>query len=130
MVQKISGVPIAGQYVDRGDNSSSDLAHGAMTLDSTWVAWDMSSVVPAGAIAVELAIQFVTGNIDKLLSFRKNGNSNDKNALERKCLVAAVTHLFGGKVSCDVNRVIEYFATNPAPGAWDNIEINIRGWYF
>lgn len=114
--------------VDRGDNAAADLGHATMTIDSAWHDWDMSSVVPAGAIAVELTCQAVHGTVGKVLSFRKNGNTNDKNVLEYKILVGGATHQWAGMVFCDANRVIEYYAV-AGNGGFSNIEINIRGWW-
>ncbi|MBR9682643.1 MAG: hypothetical protein GOV02_03120 [Candidatus Aenigmarchaeota archaeon] len=115
-------------YVDRGDPSGDDLNKAGMTLDSAWNIWDVSAVVPAGATAVELEITQVNTNVGKRLEFRKNGNSKEKNILAHKQIVSSVTEVWGGKVSCDSNRIIEYFATGTAV-PWISIAIVIRGWY-
>ncbi|MBR9682644.1 MAG: hypothetical protein GOV02_03125 [Candidatus Aenigmarchaeota archaeon] len=115
-------------YVDRGDPSVFDLEEGSMILDSAWHIWDVSSVVPTGAVAIELVITQVNTIVGKRLEFRKNGNSNEKNILGHKQIVSSVTEVWGGKVSCDSNRIIEYFATGTA-GNWTTVQVVIRGWY-
>jgi len=125
----VSGLAGRGhQYVDRGDPAAPDLIQSGMTLDSGWYDWDLSSIVPAGAVAVELAVVMSNDTVGKELSFRKNGNTNNHNALRHKQIVANGTEEFAGMVSCDSSRVIEYFGTGGAV-TWLVVQVAVRGWW-
>lgn len=124
-----TGLTGAGHnLVDRGDPSSLDLDVGSMTVDSNWYDWDLSSVVPAGAIAVELRIYQTSDAAARRLLFRKKGNSNELNIIAHKHIVANGTEMWQGKCFCNSARVIQYFVTG-ASGNWANIGITIRGWW-
>jgi hypothetical protein len=115
------------QYVDRGDPASADLVLGSMTTDGTWRDWDVSSVVPAGAVAVNLAV--VAHDADgagSTVSIRKNGNSNSWAALNVDTPANNINGRGNGTVACDSNRVLEYMADNVT---WTNIWITILGWW-
>lgn len=133
MAQKISGVLIAGQYIDRGDPATVDVDQTGLTLDGTWNGWDLgpggAGILPVGATAVELIILSMVNTVKgKSLSFRKNGNTNTINVLTAKNQIANDNFPWGGKVSCDVNGVIEYFGTGTAPG-WTSVQVVVRGYY-
>ncbi len=115
-----------GGYVDRGDPSANDFTQADLTEDATWRDLDLSSVVPAGAIAVHLSYTIEDDAVESRLSFRKNGNVNEFNRSNIRTQVADILNDGDTVVSCDANRIIEYYATNTT---WTSIAIKIRGWY-
>ena len=114
--------------VDRGDPAGFDLEMGAMTVDGTWYDWDVSAIVPAGAVAIEIKWDMNNDNAGKSLIFRKKGNSNEINVLTFSTIVGGGTVHFSGKVFCDSNRVVQYFATGSA-APWNTIHITITGYW-
>ena len=113
------------RFVDRGDPASYDFELAALTTDGTWRDLDLSSIVPDGAVAVNLSGYIVDDTVSKYLLFRKNGNSNGVNKVGITTQVANVGIDFSVTVSCDSNRVIEYFASNTT---WTAIGITVNGW--
>lgn len=121
----LAGHVVGGAYVDRGDPSAYDLQKAGMVIDGNYHEWDLSSIVPAGAIAVHLEIQFDHAAVGKSVMFRKNGNSNFYNRLAQLSQVADVDIHFDGFVSLDATRKIEYTTST---GTFGNIAIVVRGW--
>lgn len=115
-----------GTFVDRGDASNYDLINTGMTLDGTWVDWDLSSIVPAGAKAVLLYVSIQDDAIGSDLAFRKNGDVNGYNIAWFETQVTDHEFRANAVVACDANRVIEYKATNTT---WTNISLTVRGWW-
>ncbi len=118
-------VAVTGTYVDRGDPSVHDYTN-AFTTDGTWYDLDLSSVVPAGAIAVSLFVYLVDDATGSTLIFRKNGNSNEVNV--SSCVTKIINTAFSFDVITvlDSNRVIEYKATNTT---WTTIIVSVKGWW-
>lgn len=123
-----SGKPAGGghEYVDRGDPAARDYAIGDFTADGTWRDLDLSSIVPAGAVAVALSVIIQDDAVNSTFQFRKNGNSNTAVAAVARTLIANVIQYQDLFVACDANRVIEYSATNLA---WINLDVTVKGWW-
>lgn len=126
--QAIKAYVDAKGYKDRGDPAAVDFARGVLTLDSTWRDLDLSGIVPVGAVAVEITVQAANNVVGKLISFRKNGNTNTRVTLSQKTQVATKQIYISGKVACDGDRIIEYFGT-ANDGDWTAAQITICGWY-
>lgn len=127
MVQTISGVTVAGQYIDRGDPSTGDYVVGNFTSDNTWRNLDLSSIVPVGAKAVLLRITIQGDVAGKALQFRKNGNSNTSNSVIARTIVANGTITYDFTVACDSGRVVEYLGSDGI--TWSKQNVTVGGWY-
>lgn len=113
-------------FVDRGDPSIEDFDETDFTTDDTWRDLDLSSIVPAGANRVKLAIVIKNTVVPAALRFRKNGNTNPTNSSFTNCQVANsnIGDMFD--IPLDSNRVVEYLGTNI--GVWD-IKVTVAGWW-
>lgn len=114
------------EYVDRGDPSAIDYEVGDLTTDGTWRDLDLSSIVPAGAVAVHVWVYASDNLALQQFKLRKNGNSNEINMLWGFTPAADVPWSGSDEVACDTNRIIEYWFSNTT---WSTININIRGWW-
>jgi hypothetical protein len=114
------------QPFDRGDPSSPDWEETDLTTDETWNDLDCSSIVPEDAIAIILYVKIRHSGANKILKFRKNGNSNEYNIMHLKTQVADITTQQQGIVFCDSDRVIEYYGSDIT---FDLIDITIIGWF-
>ena len=114
---------LAPYYMDRGDIATSDYWTGDLTQDGTWRDLDLSSIVPAGTIAVKLRVS-ITHSVYNFIRFRENGNSNVINVLMCAAIVANISNEYQGIINCDVNRVIEYYGNATA----DAVYVRVVGW--
>jgi len=115
------------QYVDRGDPDTGwDFALGDLTTDDTWNDLDLSSIVPAGAVAVNLAIQINDDISDSSIHFRKNGNINADTIISSRTQVASIILEKSFIVGCDTDRIVEY---NANAVTWVTINIMVLGWW-
>lgn len=114
-----------GRFVDRGQMPAFDYTLANFTTDGTWRDLDLSSIVPSGARAVVLRIQIGDNLINQGFSLRQNGDTG-----YGECnLITQVANQYiesQDVVSCDTNRIIEYFAANTT---WTTISIYVCGWY-
>lgn len=116
----------AEAFTDRGDPSSVDFETGDFTTDNTWKDLDLSSIVPAGVVAVLLHVAVKDDAVGSLLQFRKNGNSNARAISRVKTQVANIDFFVTIIVACDTNRVIEYLGDNLT---FSTIEMTVLGWF-
>lgn len=112
-------------FVERGDPAAHDVELAALTTDGTWRDLDLSSIAPAGAVAVLLRVRVRDDAAGSELMLRENGNSNGINVAIVNTQVANVTAYADVWVALDSNRVVEYWATNTT---WTSIYINVCGW--
>jgi hypothetical protein len=119
----ILGLP---NFVDRGDPAAWDLDLAGMTTDGAWHDWDLSSIVPAGAVAVLLFSQVKDDATNSFLMFRKNGNSNEYNVAANRTQEVSIYTGMQHTVFLDANRVIEYKATNTT---FTDIYTVVSGWW-
>ena len=116
-----------GHYVDRGDPATSDFEVGDFTTDAAYHDMDLSSIVPAGAVAVLLMIKLQDEDAaGSWLFFRKNGNTNSSAVAALRTQAVNISNDNTAIVSCDSNRVIEYMAANVT---WSVIRITVMGWW-
>ena len=117
-------------YVDRGDPSAWDFDVTDFTADNTWRTFDLSSIVPSGAIAVHLMIYLRDDVANSEFLFRKNGNSNPHNAGRINTQVADIDIRQDIIVTCDANRVLQYKAqTGGGSAGFTYVFVIIRGWW-
>lgn len=113
-------------YIDRGDPAAFDFVKIDFTRDGAWHDLDLSSIVPAGAKAVNIRLEYNEFLASKHMQFRKNGNSNSKNVLIFKTSTVLGTRHNSGIVACDDDRIIEYKAD--ASATWMTLNLTVLGW--
>lgn len=125
-IQGEQGVPGDLSLVDRGDPAAYDFDTDDFIPSGNWRELDLSSIVPTGAIGVLMMLRFNSDYAYSEISFRKHGNSNDKNVgvlqqafVDRMC----VGNLF---TFCDANRKVDY---KLYPTTWNTLDVVVRGWY-
>lgn len=110
---------------DRGDPAAFDLTEASpMTMDNTWVNWDVQAIVGVDATWVLLRVVLNDPNIADYLHFRKDGNAN---AIAIVGLVAQVANQDVEAellVPCSNAQVIEYRAN----AALASCDIVVLGW--
>ena len=114
------------QYVDRGDPSNYDWVRTDLTTDGTWNDLDLSSIVPAGTVAVSINLIVTHVQTNMAVALRKKGNTNDINVLTAQTRVSMLSTRADGIVPCDANRFVQYNGTNTTFIA---ITILVRGWF-
>jgi hypothetical protein len=117
---------IRQEYVDRGDPSDFDFDVADFTFDSTWRTLDLSGIVPADAVAVDISCAFRTTVAGYTFYFRKPGNSNYHNGLRQQTQVGNMPIEMNGIVSCNSSREIEYFGSSAA--TYDLANFVVKGW--
>ena len=115
-----------GFFHDRGDPSGHDKTAADWTMDGTWVDWDLSSVVPAGAKGIVIRGYVKSSQAGESFLARENGNSNEYNILQAITQAADIGVPFEGVVPCDAGRVIEYKFQNT--GHWSDAVATVVGW--
>jgi len=119
-------IRLGNHFVDRGDPSVHDYRETDLTQDGTFYDLDLSSIVPAGAVAVLLRLIVQDGIVDAELELRKNGNTNAINVGRITTIVANIPAVLDAVVACDSNRVVEYKTKNTP---FDIIAITVKGWW-
>jgi len=120
-------VTTVGNYVPRNaDSGSTDFDLTDLTTDGTYRDLDLSSILPANAIGVQLTVSLLDDAADQALQFRRNGNSNNEERVVAKTQVANITNSMSLIVACDTSQVIEYNASNTT---WSAIYIHVLGWF-
>lgn len=114
-------------YVDRGDTGSYDFEIGDLTMDGTYRDLDISGIIPAGTVAVELAVGVTPTTLPAQLLIRQKGYTGNRNFWIVKCLVATLTHENRFFVTPNSNRLLEYHGTSLG-GGWTNVNIVVCGW--
>ncbi len=129
VVRSTSGVQ------DRGDPAAYDFSYTETQATGSWFDIDLSSIISENFKMVNLNVYAQENNSnnifngDRMLEFRKNGNTNDKNVAQVYC--DRVTRQQSGDiwVFVDSDRKIEARATNvPASGNEFNWYITVKGW--
>lgn len=113
-------------FVDRGDPAGFDYDWEDFTRDDAWHDLDLSSIVPAGAKAVSLYLEFEDALVLKYIMFRKKGNVNEKAISKEYCSVANIESGNDLTVPLGENRVIQY-KTNMQDRQTANV--CIKGWW-
>ena len=96
-----------------------------LTMDATYRNLDCSSVVPEDAIAIIFNVWVKDAGVGTKLYLTKNGDNSGYSALVVETQVADIYCHTQGIVFCDTSRIVDYYAS----AAFDNIGINITGWF-
>lgn len=122
--------PAATRYVVR-DATAADFEIDDFTCDGAWNvdALDLSSIVPAGAIAVDLLIKvFDIGAAASRFTLRRDA-TNDYNRIYLRPPVANQRLELTQRIAINSNRLLDYFISpNYSEVAGDEIEVTVLGW--
>ena len=103
-------------------DATEDWDEGDLTQDGNYYDLDLSSIVPAGAIAVLISGYYRTGTSSwRSINFRNNGAAN---SFAGSGITLDEYVYFHFIIPCDSNRVIEY-NVNASMAA---ISIGVKGW--
>lgn len=122
----LTGLTRSPVFVDRGDPAAYDYTLTNFTQDNAYHDLDLSAIIPAGAIAVLIIIEYYLSTLGYLINFRKNGNANERNIAQIRPTVQDVWSSQQIIVSLDANRIIEYKITGDAFGG---LNATISGWW-
>lgn len=111
-------------YVVR-DCTGYDFDEGDLTTDGTWQVdgLDLSSIVPAGAIAVDLEIK-VEDDATSYLHIRRDA-TNTGNRILMTISVANIAVYQVARIAINSNRLLDYLASNVT---FTSIGIAVVGW--
>lgn len=112
-------------FVDRGDPATYDFAFVAFTMDATWRNLDLSSIIPAGAYAVNIGGYIKGTAANQYILIRKNGNSNAINTGRVYTQVGATYIFYDLIIPVDSNRIIEYYGH----ASLDDCTLAVKGWF-
>ena len=112
-------------FVDRGDVAGWDLEQGAMTMTGAFIEWDLSSIVPAGAIAVLLQLQVTDNTVGATLRVRNFDNSNMYNIINLVIQAANQQVAMDGITSISSGRKVKYQASEALGFAG----MLVKGWW-
>jgi len=127
---EIVATGLAGRinYVDRGDPAGWDKKAdiGDFITDGTWRGLDLSGIVPAGALAINIRVLVVDNVLASRVLFRKPGNTNPINVLGLDILVVNANHGLYGHVACGADRTIAYWGSNLT---FTTLQLAVIGWF-
>lgn len=112
-------------FVDRGDPADDDFDQTDLPIVGSYADLDVSSIVPAGAIAILYRLVYMHPASGMQLTFQKKGNSNDINKSQVFTQVANIYAAQDCIVALDASRVFQYFQST----SFSYIRIAIRGWW-
>ena len=112
---------------DRGDPTTNDFSTGDFTADGTWREWDFSSIVPAGARTVALAVKVRDDLVGSIMTMRELGNIRSYNSSQLITAVANAWQYRDAILHLNSDRKGEYWLTNTV---WTNVAVTVKGWWF
>lgn len=118
------GVPPC--YIDRGDHGPIDWDITSMIVDGADHDLDMSSIIPAGATAVNLHLVGASTTITDIFLLRPKSHPRVFGSCTIRPQIAG--HDFGERrvVGVDPDRIMTYKFTGVG---WTNLKINVKGWW-
>ena len=116
----------AGYVPRNADNPGYDYSQGDFTWDATWRDLDLSGILPVGASAVVMRVYIRDDTASMYFGFRRNGNTNDREAGYARTQVANVGVEYVFIIPVDANRVVEYKGSNATV---DTMVIYVMGWF-
>ncbi len=122
----LAAIGIPPVYIWRGDPGPVDYVVGDLTIDDNWHVLDISSIVPAGAQAVDIRVTYTNTTINRELAFKKEGQTFGTVGLSFITQVASLANKGNGLIALNDDRKIEYKVRDA--GNWLGISITIKGW--
>lgn len=114
------------EFVDRLANAP-DKQVGDFTTNGAWQvnALDLSGIVPAGAVAVKIAIKITDDAADSYFQIRHSAGQSES-FIQGKVPVAHQGHRQVEDVSIESDRLLDYKGSNLA---FQAIDVTVLGWY-
>ncbi len=94
----------------------------------TWTPIDLSGIVPAGGVAVQVGITLRDNGQDNWVALDKNGRENFNSLKVYVQSEITYANANNGLVECDSGRIIEYYVADGADAVGTFI-VNIQGYY-
>lgn len=126
----IAELGIPPTYIPRTGSSTYDWTFELLTIDGDWHDLDLSSIVPAGASAVELHVKGSNLSGDGVLYMRRKGDTRIKGTCRLRCQVADKMIQIPTIIELGVNRIIEYriLGADWKTGQFGS-DITVMGWW-
>lgn len=102
--------PAGHRRVNRGDPATYDFIFSGIAQDGLWHDLDCSSIVPVGAVAIELVLVAKHSDPGLFFSVRTKGNVNTVNVHSVKTMAADIPIKQRAFVDCGSDRILEYSA--------------------
>lgn len=114
------------QYIKREPNAW-DKTLVDFTTDGAWKVngLDLSAIVPAGAVAVNLVVNILDDAANSNLNIRSDAGKGI-NSMSRTTQVANISIDGTGIIGIESDRLLDYVATNLV---WTGINLAVLGWY-
>jgi hypothetical protein len=119
-------VATATKKVDRGDPAAVDKVVGDFGTTGAWTDMDLSAIVPAGALFVDLSFEVQATAAGFGLTLRKKGNANGPASISARSQAANVLVPAFGSIACSTGRVIQYYLD---AATWTAINLTVLAWY-
>ena len=114
------------KYHYRGDNQAYDFTVSNFTTDGDPHELDLSSIIPAGAIAAHIFLAIRDGAAESYILFLKKGTAYTRNRLFIQTQVANLEIEIEGIVALGADRKVKYISSNLA---FDTINFEVKGWF-
>jgi len=122
----IAEIGIPPCFIDRGDPTIWDYTKAHFTTDGAWHEFDLSAIVPAGAVAVLFLLRIQDDATDSYYCFRRNGNTRTYNCSRGGTWVANVFGYADHVCPLSSDRKIDYLFKNVV---FTNIDFVVKGWW-
>lgn len=116
-----------GRYVPR-NCTQADFTTEAFTTNGSWQTdgLDLSAIVPAGAIAVHIAVQTQDNAVGSIFAIQQNATNNHNRLYTITQQATALNHQIETIIKIDANRLLDYYATNTT---FTSIGVTILGYF-
>lgn len=121
----IAELGIPPVFIDRGDVAAFDWEWNNHLFFPAIFDLDLSGIVPSGASAVLIGLNYTRAAAGTFLRFRTKGNVNWHNAALGRVVVANIEDNSNIIVALNADRIIEA----NIGGIWIVVEIIVRGWW-
>lgn len=121
------GIGAGVQFVAR-EVGTADFTQADFTTDGAWHVdgLDLSAIVPAGSIAINLRVILNDNNASFLFRLRRNAGAGDNNAIDVRMQVSNFAVEEHAIINCDSDRKLDYWTTNEA---LTSLNIIVLGWW-
>lgn len=113
-------------FVPRGDVAAADWTQATLTTDGNWYDLDLSSIVPAGTVAIALLVNVEDNLVNQAILIRQKGFSNFSNLHKTNTQVAGIPFMQNIIVGIDATLGLSYKTSNTT---FSDIQLTIKGWF-
>jgi len=126
-VEKIlDEIGIPPVYIHRGDPDAWDFLKGAFTRDLNWYPLDLSSIVPAGASAVNLRCFSFTSIVNPYIMFARHAVIHGYNLHSHDTPISGLGSNSTFTIGIDPDRLIQYAMADAGIIA---VDLLVCGWW-